>query len=288
MALIQRKIEMTFTLGEGAFGETGSNNVTLGGLRVQASIIKAGGPSMGTANLRVYGMTLSLMNQLSTLGMAPTLIRRNAVTVTAGDNQAGMGVVFQGTITNAFADMNSPPENPFVVEAHTGLIESVVPIPVSSFQGSADVATIMQGLATQMGLAFENNGVQVRLSNPYFAGSAREQAKACAEAAGIEWIIDNLRLAIWPAGGSRRGIVPLIKAPAMRGYPAYTSKGIALQTLFNPSVGFGSKVIVESDLKPACGEWIVYSLRHDLDSQVPGGKWFSALEAARPGFVVVA
>lgn len=284
MSFVKRLINLSFALGEGAFGESGSNSVELSGLRVSAKVIKAGGPSMGTVSMRVYGMTLSQMNKLSTLGMMPTLVRRNTVTITAGDKESGMGTVFIGTITNAWADFAGAPDVPFHVEAHTGLIEAVAPAEPTAYRGSADVAVVMAGLATRMGIAFENNGVSVMLSNPYFPGSARDQAKAAAEAAGIEWIIDNGKLAIWNAGQARGSSAPLISPETgMKGYPSYTSKGIMVGTLFNPSIGYGGKITVKSSLEPANGEWVVYKLDHDLDSLVPKGAWFSNIEAARVG-----
>lgn len=284
MSFVHRLINVTFTLGEGAFGDSGANTVKLSGLRVSCKIVKAGGPSMSTLQMQVYGMRLSEMNKLSTLGMAPKLVRRNTVLVEAGDADSGMGVVFIGTITNAWADLQSAPDVPFRVEAHTGLIEAVSVQPPSSFTGPTKVSTIMSSLATSMGLEFENGGVESVLQSPYFYGSPRDQAKACADAAGCEWIIDGTKLAIWPQGGWRAGEIPLIsKATGMDQYPSYTSMGINVRTLFNPSIGYGSKVKVESTQKPACGEWVVFSLDYDLESEVPKGRWFTTIGAARPG-----
>lgn len=289
MNIPRRKIDVAFRLGEGAFGASGADTVTVSGLRISSSIIKAGVPSMGTAQLQIFGLTLSLMNKLSTLGPAPTLYRRNTVTVTAGDDQNGMGTVFIGTIVNAYPEFSAMPDVAFVVEAHAGMIESLAPVPVTSVQGTADVATIMSGLATQMGLTFENNGVSVKIANPYLSGSGRNQVQAIAAAAGIEWVIDNGKLAIWKPGESRGGTIPLISpSTGLKGYPGYTSKGVMFSCLFQPSINFGSKIRLESDLTPARGEWVVFSLKHDLDAQMPGGRWFSTIEAARPGFVVVA
>jgi len=291
VAFVERAINVTFKLGQGQFGGSGADTVTLSGLRVSSKIIKAGGPSMGTAQLQVYGMTLSQMNKLSTLGMQITLQRKNTLLVEAGDADVGMATVFVGTIYNAWVDMQGAPEVPFHVEAHVGLFEAIAPAKPSSFTGSADVATIMSGLATQMGLKFENNGVSIKLANPYFWGSARDQAMACAEAAGLRssWIIDNGTLAIWNPGQPRGQQVPLISADTgMELSPTYTSKGIMVKTLFNPSIGYGSKIKVESSLTPANGEWVVYSLDHDLDAKFPGGQWHSTIGAARPGSVVVA
>lgn len=239
---------------------------------------------MGTASLQIFGMTESLMNQLSTLGMKITLLRRNGVTVEAGDEVNGMSTVFVGTVTNAWADLSAAPDVPFNVEAHAGLIEALTPVPVSSFKGTTNVATVMLGIATQMGLAFENNGVSVSLANPYFPGTAREQALAAAKAAGIEWAIDNGKLAIWKPGSIRGQSYPLLsKESGMVGYPTYTSQGITVRSLYNPSIGFGGGIEVKSDLTPANGKWVVFLLEHNLSSQVPRGPWFSTISAVRPG-----
>lgn len=284
MSFVQRQITVTFSLGQGSFGNSGQNTVKLSGLRISAKIVKAGGPSMSTLQMQVYGMQLSQMNQLSTLGMQLILYRRNTVVVEAGDVDSGMATVFVGTITNAWADMQSAPDVPFRVEAHTGLLESVQTVPPSSYTGPTNVSVVMSSLATKMGLAFENNGISIILSNPYFYGSPRNQAKAAAQAAGIEWIIDNGKLAIWPKGQARGGSIPLISPDTgMRGYPMYTSKGVQVVTLFNPSIGYGGKINVQSSLTPACGEWVVCGLDYDLDAQVPHGKWFTSINAVRPG-----
>jgi hypothetical protein len=285
---VQRLLSFIFQLGEGQFGNSGFDTVTIDGLRASCRIIKAGGPSMSTAECDIYGMTRDQMNKLSTLGMVATLQRRNVITINAGDAEAGLSTVFRGTITNAWADFTGAPDVLFHVSAHVGGIEALVPIAPSSFKGGADVATIMSGLATQMGLSFENNGVQVQLSNPYFPGTARTQAQACAEHAGIEWIIDDGTLAIWPSGFSRGGVAPLLSPQTgMVGYPAYTSMGIIVRSVYNPSIGFGHKIEVASDLTDACGVWVVNRLDYELDSMVPHGKWFALMEAARVGVAIV-
>ena len=287
MALLSRKINVTFSLAQGSFSESGTNSVTLPGLRISAKILKAGGPSMGKAQLLIYGMTLSLMNKLSTLGMVIQLVPRNTVLITAGDDVSGMGTVFIGTITSAYADFQAAPEVPFNVEAHTGIIEAVTPVDPLSYSGSTDVATVMSSLATQAGLAFENNGVSTQLSNPYFPGSVWSQMQAAAKAANIGAVIDNGKLAIWPNGGTRGGQVPLVAPPPdgqMIGYPAYTSYGLMVKTQFNPSIGFMGKIRIKSSLDPANGEWAVYGLAHDLDSLVPKGNWASTLQCFNPKF----
>src|SRR6185295_1510125 len=219
MSFAKKRIDVTFTLApikdeagnkiisQPTFAGGSSNSVTLSGYRVSASIVKAGGiASQGQLQLRIYGMSLDLMNQLSTLGKTPIYVagpQRNLISVSAGDD-SGTGLVFQGTISQAYTDLGGAPDAMFTVDAFSLLYQAVQAIPPTSFKGATDAAIILQGLATQMGLSFENNGVSVMLQNPYFHGSALSQAQDCIRAAGIEWNQgDNGILAIWPKGGAR-------------------------------------------------------------------------------------
>ena len=294
MTLRHRKLDVTITLGPTTSASTptvtsrptfaeGGNTVTLTNHRASANIKMVGGASMPQAQIRIYGMTLSLMNQLSTLGRVRLAAMNNTISVSAGNDEDGMGVVFSGTITQAWADFKGSPDVPFHIVAQSGMAAALQIIPPSSFTGSADVATIMSGLATQMGYTFENNGVTAKLASPYFPGTALQQAQACAQAAGIEMVIENNVLAIMPRGVARGSRAVLISpSTGMVGYPAFTGNGIAIQAEFNPSVTFHSLIKVESDLTPANGQWRVINMMHDLDAQTPGGAWFSFLECTEP------
>lgn len=291
MSFVARRLEVEFRLGANnpggtSFGTSGENTLRLKGLRISAKVVKAGGPSMGQMQATIYGMTRKSMDMLSTLGMRIQFIPRNIVTLFAGDVDGNMKMVFRGTITQAFADMNAAPEVGFQVQAQTGAEEAVLAIPPTSYQGGVDVADVMATLAEQMDLTFENNGVSVQITDPYFSGSARNQAEQAAAQAGISWVIDDGILAIWPKGKSRAGDRRFFLAPGtgMIGYPAYTAQGILVKCLFNPAIRFGAEIEVDSSLKPACGVWAVYGIEHDLDAMVPNGRWQSSLQCFNPQF----
>ncbi|HVX57296.1 MAG TPA: hypothetical protein VHA37_06185, partial [Candidatus Saccharimonadales bacterium] len=189
-----------------------------------------------------------------------------------------------------------------------GAYWSVVPAKPTSFPGGADVATIMAGFAAQMGLAFENNGVQVQLSSPYFPGNTMQQVQKCAAAAGIVAYVDTSTtpntLAIWPKWGTRGGAVPLISAASgMIGYPRFYDYGLQFSTVFNPNirVGVGGQIEMRSSIgtavkysnpaapKPedvvAGGPNGLYYVNgpvvHNLTAQTPGGPWVSQVSCTR-------
>jgi hypothetical protein len=282
--LPQRRLATTFQLNSGDFGNGAGNVATLKGYRASARVSHAGGPSDGTLDLTIWGCSATVIAQIATLGAKLNLAPKNTVVLAAGDNNGTPTTVFLGYILQAWADFGAQPEVPLHITAHTGLPQSVIPAIATSYRGSVDVGTIMSGLATSMGLKFENSGVQVQLRNPYFAGSYKSQMRECAEAAGINATIINGTLAIWPKFGFRNGAIPMVsKETGMIGYPSYTDLGIMLKTIFNPSIGFGQKINVQSSLQQATGEWVVYGLGHALDEEMlEGGQWETEILAYSP------
>lgn len=287
-SFIKRKIDVKFVLaqqGESFAPSSKGDTVTLSGLRVQAMINKAGGAAMGQAQIRIFGMGFSLMNQLSTIGLMVAEVPRNVIEVYAGDDVSGMGLVFVGTPSVAFADFQGAPEACFNVVAHAGYFEGIRPMPVSSYSGSADVATIMQGIASQVGFGFQNSGVSVKLSNPYFPGTPLEQIRAVARAANIDFIVDGNVLAIWPKGQARGSASPLVSPDTgMVGYPTYTGTGICVTSLYTPDIAFGSLIEVKSSLPAANGKWVIATLDYNLESETPNGAWFLTAQCHKPGF----
>lgn len=254
----------------------GGNTVTLpAGLRMAANIQNAGGLSDGVLNLTIWGMTRSLMNQLATLGIQINLLPKNPITLTAG-TPGNLSTAFVGYIMSAEADFNAMPEPSFHITASTLGAFAAAPATATSYQGSASVADIMSNLATKMRLRFENSGVDVTLTNPVFTGSLRDQARKAVQDAGILWNNgEGGVLAIWPRSGARGGLIPVLAPPpkgSMIGFPKYNAYGVAVRNLYDPTIGFGQKVRVESSvLSP--GEYVVYKLAHSLSCELPGGPW---------------
>ncbi|MBM2767070.1 baseplate hub protein [Burkholderia anthina] len=283
MSFTRKKINLTFKLGRDTNGVQYSfdgkyDTVTVSGLRIQATIANAGAPSMGQASLIIHGLTPSLLNQLlsvNRLDNGQVSIRFNQLVIEAGDDLVGMSVIFQGQISMAMPTYNNAPDVALHVAACPGLLEAVKVAPALSYSGSADAAIIMQNLATQNGYMFENNGVSVILSTPYFPGSPKRQMEACANAANINWSLDNGVLAIWPKGGSRSGFVQTISPETgMIGYPAGTpAGGVLVRTLFNPHLHYGAAVQLESSLPFANGKFVLFDIAHDLESETPNGQW---------------
>ena len=261
-----------------------ANTVTLSGTRTSVRVQYAGQPKGSTAQVSVYGLTPSLMNQLSTLGLVFSIVPHNTITIRVGDLTSGLSTVFTGTIWSATADFNKAPEVPFVFECIAGLYNQVVPATPVTFPKPFNVVNAMQQFAQQMGFGFENDGIPTTSMLPpsYYPGTVADQWKKMRDDAQIEadlfpGLATGQVLAIWPKGGSRTTLgVPLVSpTTGMIGYPSYSQVGLTVKTIYNPGISLGGQIQIQSSLPKATGTWVVLKVDHALDSLVPDGLWES-------------
>lgn len=287
MTFRSRLIDVKFDFYGGSSTSEPTSSVSLSGLQVRASINNIAGDSMNGLQLQVFGMIERDMHQLSTLGIRPETQRRNVVTLQAGDAVRGMAQIFQGTIANAFVDYRGMPDVSLNVEAYAGFFEKVKAVAVNSYKGATDVATIIQSLANAAGFAFVNNGVDVKLESPYFAGSAVSQIQDCARAAGITHDISNGVVQIWPSGYSNEDrILDLSPSTGLVGYPEFTRTGVQVQCEFNPDIVMNRKIRLTSAVPQACGEWRAQTCRHEISAMDPNGPWFTYVQLVQGGYYV--
>lgn len=296
MSLVRRKIDLTFILGQGDFGEGGFDMVKVSGLKVHASIVKAGAQSGDQGSIQVFGLRKDLLNKLSRLGRPLDQMRNNAVVVEAGDDVSGMSQVFAGDMIDAYADLDNAPDAVLNITAITGALAACKPIPPSSFPGPAAPEIIAARLAEQMGFAFVNEGVSgTVITDSYFPGTAKAQLEALAEAAHFDKCIDagpnggagdnQQVLTIWPKG-AKRGDGPAVgPTTGLVGYPRYADVGVAIRSLYKPGFLLGMQVQLDTDIEAARGAWNLISVVYSLQSETPRGDWFADMLATRPSSV---
>ena len=306
----QKLLNFTFTLNSSPVnnqpstfsGTNNSNSVSIAGHRARCRITNAGAPSGNTAEISIYGLSQSLMSQLTTLGIVVDSISQNNVIISAGTGQptgsasaasaalspaSGFPVVFGGTVYFAYGEYNNMPDVPLKIIAQGGLLNAVKSVAPSSFTGPTSVATVMQNFASKLGVTFENNGITATLSNPYYPGTILQQIYQIAEHAGIhaQLVDGGTKLAIWPLLGSRTSQtnIPLISPQTgMIGYPSFASNGwLVVKMIYNPDVIFGGNIQVQSSVFSGNSQlqskvnstWTVQKLDLALDSLFPDGDW---------------
>ena len=195
--------------------------------------------------------------------------------------------MFSGNIVNAWGNYQGMPNVFLHIQAQSAYFHQLNPISPRSYKGPIDVASIMSQIASTMGFTFENNGVSVQLGDTYLPGTGMDQAKALAKAAGIDMYLDDTVLAITLPNQPRHTVIPEISAKSgLNGYPTFDGVGVNFQTIFNPSLTFGGRVKLVTDLPQAAGTWIITSISHQLESELPNGQWFSQVRGNIDGLAV--
>ena len=293
MASFDNKKELRFliTLGQGGFGSSSNNQITLEGYRAIVDIDRGGGMMAGTLRAQIYGVSQSDMNSCVTYPYQPQRFSAGYVFSTIqvfaidGDQES---LVFTGNIQTAWGNYQNQPDVFLEIVAQSLYAQQLTPVAPTSFNGAFDVAAAAKQMAASLGLTFENNGVSVQLKDKYFAGTTLDQVKALKNMANVDLYIDPPVLAITPPNTARGQTgAPLISAKTgMIGYPTFNSQGITVRTLFNPAVKFGGTVQIQSDIPNAMGTFIVRGLAYKLESEKPGGVWFATILATNGNFAI--
>lgn len=271
----KKELKFVITLGTGKFGSSDNNQITLEGFRAVVAIDKAGGAMMGTLNARIYGIDQKNMNSITTGTWQIGFVIKNTVQVFAIDGDIET-LIFSGNIVNAWGDYLSMPDVFLMIQAQSTYVLGLQTANPISIKGGIDVAVVMQRIAADMGLSFENNNVSVIIENAYVANTLKEQALELARMCNISLYIDDTVLAITPLYGARAGIVPEISSESgLIGYPTFDGYGVNFSTYFNPAITFGGVIKLVTDIKPAAGTWHVTSISHLLESEKPQGYWQS-------------
>lgn len=277
----KKELRIVVTLGTGSFGASKGNQITMEGFRATAEVELAGLQQKGTLRAQIYGVEQSDMNQITTLQWKPgTIIGNNQVDVYAIDG-AQETLVFSGNIVNAWANYNSMPDVFLMIQAQTAYHAALTPVTPRSYKGSIDVASVMGQIAQGMGFTFENNGVTTQLSGVYLPGTGVDQAYSLAQQANVDMYFDNKVLAITPPNMPRGTIIPeLAPGSGDVGYPTFDGVGVNFETLFNPAIRTGGAIKLVTSVKAITNistQWLVTSLSHRLESEKPGGAWFTTV-----------
>lgn len=283
----KKQLRFVITLGIGKFGSSNNDRVILQGFRAIADIDKAGGMMMGTLKAKIYGVKQADMNIITTLQWKPQTWIPNTVEVFAIDGTAET-LIFAGNIVNAWADYQSMPDVFLHIQAQAAFFNALKPVPPRSFKGPIDVPSVMAQIAADLGYTFENNGVTAQLTDIYLPNTGLEQAKDLARMVRCGFYLDDKILAITPSPSiPRKALIPVISpSSGLIGYPTFDGVGVNFQAMFNPGVTFGGTIKLETDVQQAAGEWIVTSVAHRLESEKPGGAWFSTIRGNANGLAV--
>ncbi|WP_312429960.1 baseplate hub protein [Achromobacter sp.] len=283
MSFVKRSLDVTISLGKGALGDEPGPEMTLSGYRVSVDTPSSVSAESTEVKLSIYVLNREMMNRLTTVG--PNMKERRGMNVVRVMARSGLDVpnlVYEGDITSAWADYEKAPDGVFNVRAQVAGAKECKPVPPRSFPGATVAQEVARKIAASMGYGFEKSGKDVVLANPYFCGTDMDQLRSCAQAARISYTIDRGVVSVWHADGFRDGdVLDISPQTGLIGYPTFNSSGVTFTTVYNPHLSVGKRVLLTSSLQPAQGEWIITSLAHKLEAEVPGGVWQSTVMCKR-------
>jgi hypothetical protein len=284
----KKGLRFVITLGDNSpsLNDSGANQITLEGFRATANCENAGWVQMGGLAAEIFGVSQSDMNKITTYPLRIDKALQNKIVVYAIDGEQE-SVVFAGNMVRAWPEYSRMPDVSLIIQAQSAYAAALKSVPPKSFKGAVDVAEVMRQIATSMGMNFENSGVDIKLTDVYLPNTALEQAKELARMANIELHIDGNTLSIWAKGSHRNAFIPLVSYDTgMIKYPSFDGAYLKFESLYNPSFITGGLVTVESDNIQACGQWQILKISHRLETEKPGGAWFSSVTAVALNYYV--
>lgn len=291
MTFDSRHLRVTIALKSGSFEGQGKNDtIIMEGYRTSVNIQNAGGRlASGSATVRIWGLRPDLMNQIYML-QAPVKsndIRPNAIRIEAKEGEGEYVTVFEGQVYYCTPDYNAAPNVYMQIEARAcAFLMWHVP-PPNSKKGTQKVADLIGAIAQSVSLQFKNNGVTETVTDAYVSGSAINQMRELARAAGVMIDIDRGAVTIWPNGrGNGSPVIDLSPATGLVGYPKMELAGVTVDMLYNPNIDIGREVKLTTSISQLCGQWFVQQYHHMLDAELPNGKWFTSAFMTRLAYSV--
>lgn len=284
MTFIRRQIQVDFDIGEDQFSN-GTNTLSLTGLRMMCSIQNINGFSLGTMNLRIYGMQAADMNKLTNLGKLFMAAKNYQVTVSAGDDNVGLTKIYTGTVY-AGQIIYDQPNVCLEIQSMAGFYQKMTSADSFSQGQEVNIADAVRSMLPDGFNLVSNFPLTARISNPYYSGSSIQQIKQICADAGVNCDIRNNTVYIWPIGGSIDDeAVSITPSNGLVAYPSFDSTKLILQTEFNPNIVNGKRCNVESDQMGATGDWVALVVGHNISAEYPGGPWTTEAQLAPPDLI---
>ncbi|MFS9881256.1 hypothetical protein WKV47_22605 [Salmonella enterica] len=274
MSYVQRDITVEFTLSDGRTFDKGKGNIlTIPGAKCFATVTVYGGTAGTQITLYIWGLSPAHMADLSYRGVwRPAQSTANKMRVKADGR-----LIFEGDITDAYADYNQAPDIPLILTGQVSFNLRNQTAADFSAKGDVPVADIIRALASSAGLKFENQGVSRSLSNPHFSGNLVQQMLDAASAADINIDLGDVeKVTIWPKDKALD--IPAVHISpdhGLIGYPVYTMTGLSATTIFCPDLFIGRRVHLESSLPNVTGDYQLTGVIHTITSRTVGGPWNS-------------
>jgi len=279
----QKTLRVEIQKEDGMFYE-GINAFSFKGLPIEVGLNVVTVPSGINAKIKLYGVSKSKLDMITTLKWRDGFITKKAIRIYAND---GMGefVLFEGNIMNASPVYDNAPEIYIEIDAIAGAFFNMKSeVPPSSLQGLVPAPAIFKKICIDYGIECVVNGLESdypQADSPVYDESGLgNRITQASKDYNVYSVIYNNRVEIYPKYQSNQKTW-LLTPTNYIGYPSFTNTGlkISTDTLFN--VKLADKFTIKgSEVTPANDTWFVINVRYNLSTKI-GGNWFITIEGVR-------
>jgi len=274
-------IRTTITLVGDTFAK--GNPLVTEDLRTLCTINFGGGSVVPSAEISIFGLNMEAMLKLTRIRWRDIKSMLNTVKIEAGEQGKELTTVFEGNITFGYVDMSNAPDVAFRISSSTSALNIYQPASPITFKGETSVVDAIKVLCGKINCELENNGVpeSLKMSDVTLADTDLNKIRSLCKRYQIDLYIEQRRISIAPQGVPRKTrIATLRPGSGLVGYPVPTMQGIDVRCLFNPGITFGGLIRVAGSVIESCnGDWRVFGVTLNLESEMPGGNWFMDLRA---------
>lgn len=278
----KKVIRTTITLVGDTLAD-GSNQIITEELRTLCVINFGNGSVVPTAEVIIYGLNMPAMLKLMRIRWRDIRSMQNTIKVEAGEQGKELVTVYEGNITFGYVDMSNAPDVAFRITSSTAILDMYTAATPVTFKGETPVVQALGAIADKMGYALENNGVpdSLTMKDVTLADTDLNKIRTLCKRYQIDLYIEQKRISIAPQGAPRNiRIATLRPGSGLIGYPAPTMQGVEVRCLYSPAIRFGGIIRIADSIMATCnGDWRVFGVTLNLESEVPGGNWFMDIRA---------
>ncbi len=274
-------IRTTITLVGDTFSQ--GNPLITENLRTICTINFGNGSVVPTAEIMIYGLNMPAMLKLMRIRWRDIRSMQNTIKVEAGEQGSELTTVYEGNITFGYVDMSNAPDVAFRITSSTAILDMYTASSPITFKGVTPVVQAISDITESMGYTLENNGVldSLTMTDTTLVDTNLNKIRALCKRYDIDVYFGQKTVSIAPQGSPLNiPIATLRPGSGLIGYPAPTMQGVDARCLYSPAIRFGGVIrIADSVIEPCNGDWRVFGVTLNLESEVPGGNWFMDIRA---------
>lgn len=274
-SLVDKNLVVLFKLNDATFSN-GTDTKICEGLRMIVNVDGNPPPDGFSANMTIFGMNEHDMKLIASISRI--LAQSIDIQIYASDSKNAQMAIFSGLIFDARITYNNMPNVGLYVSAFAANRLKLIQYPPVSYKEVVKAQDVLEGIAKFAGLDFENQGINEVIVNCYLTDSVATNIDIICKNKNIRYSIENNKLTIWK--DKRKAPIPLINVEnGLVSYPDPGVTGIYFTCRYNSNIRFGSLVDIKSSSTQCNGRFHVLSLNHNLSYELPGGPWFTTVQA---------